>query len=156
MHRTLRRVLSVILLLAETSYGQSLADVARQNRANKDKGKDAPKATKVITTDDLSPSPPPGPAPVRTPETWARQILWQKRWVSYYQAQADSLGATSDGAQAAKVLEQLAKEKEKLSAMQEAAFEAGMPNSVYNPKTPVHFSNSNGALRHMYLMNAQH
>ena len=157
MSRMPKAVVPVMLLIVAASYGQSLADVARQNRANKDKT--APAAKKVYATDDLSASPAPDlGGPEKTPEMWTRQILGQKRWVAYLQAQADGLNASGNAGSdyAAKIEERLAKEKEKLGAMQEAAFEAGMPNAVYNPKIPVQFSRANGAQRHLHMLNSGH
>jgi hypothetical protein len=152
-----KAVLPVVLLLTVAGNSQSLADAARQNRVNKDKSPTT--AKKVYTTDELSPSPGPDPgAPAKTPEMWTQQILGQKKWVAYLQAQADRLNGTgnADSDYAAKVQGQLAKEKEKLGAMQEAAFEAGMPNALYNPKVPPQFSRANGAQRHLRMLNAQH
>ncbi len=164
MHRTLLRVLLIVLLIAGASYGQSLADVARQNRVNKDTN--AATAKKVYTTDDLSPSPAPTPVGSGyTAEMWTRQILWQKKWVAYLQMQADKLNAQANvgsyggkptNSQIAKAQEALAMERSKLEAMQQAAQHAGMPSTVYDPKTPVRFSRANGAQRSLYMLNAQH
>ncbi|HMD16490.1 MAG TPA: hypothetical protein VKH18_07470 [Terriglobales bacterium] len=146
MYRISKTTLPIVLLIAAASYGQSLADVARQNRATKDQGTETTK--KVYTTDDLSPSLAPEPSDTaKTPEQWSRQILAQKTWVAYLQAQADRVNASTNNGgqssdQAAKAQEQLAKEKEKLGAMQQAAFDAGMPDTVYNPKKPVRFMRS--------------
>jgi hypothetical protein len=157
MRRITLKILPIALLISSIGHGQSIADVARQNRAKKEK--DASTAKKVYTTDDVAPSPAPDPAgPEKTPEMWTRQIRGQKNWVAYLEAQADRLSAAGSAGsdQAAKVEKQLAKEKEKLAAMQEAAFEAGMPNAVYNPKSPVRFSNANGAQRRLNMLNSQH
>jgi hypothetical protein len=157
MRRITLKILPIALLMSSVGHGQSLADVARQNREKKEKT--ATTAKKVYTTDDISPSPAPDPGgPEKTPEMWTRQILGQKRWVEYLQTQADRLKESGPAGsdQAAKVETQLAKEKEKLSAIQEAAFEAGMPNAVYNPKPPVRFSNANGAQRSLRMLNSQH
>jgi hypothetical protein len=155
--RISKTVLPIVLLLSGASHSQSLADVARQSREKKEKT--ATTAKKVYTTDDVSPSAAPDPGgPEKTPEMWTRQILGQKRWVAYLQRQTDRLNAAgyAGSDQAAGVEKQLAKEKEKLAAMQEAAFEAGMPNAVYNPKPPVRFSNANGARRALNMLNSQH
>ena len=157
MRRIILKILPIALLIRSIGHGQSIADVARQNRAKKEKN--ASTAKKVYTTDDVAPSLAPDPGgPEKTPEAWTRQILGQKNWVAYLQAQADRLSAAGSAGndQAAKVEKQLAKEKEKLAAMQEAAFEAGMPNAVYNPKPPVRFSNANGAQRRLNMLNSQH
>lgn len=157
MRRITLRILPIALLMSSAAHGQSLADVARQNRAKKEKT--ASTAKKVYTTDDVAPSPAPDPGgPGKTPEMWTRQVLGQKRWVEYLQTQADRLheAGSAGSDQAAGVDKQLAKEKEKLAAMQETAFEAGMPNAVYNPKPPVRFSKANGAQRSLRMLNSQH
>jgi len=167
MRQISKLVLPIVLLIAVAGYGQSLADAARQNQANKAKttttaAPAAAPAKKVYTTDDLSPSPEaPGPdTSDKTPDEWKRQILAQKGWVAYLQGQADRLtAATPKGfadPQAVKAQEQVAQEKEKLQQMQAAAQQAGMPSSVYNPNRPVRFMNSNGARRYMNSLNAGH
>jgi hypothetical protein len=163
MRRILPRGLLIVALIAGAGYGQSLADVARQNQANKDKS--APTVKKVYTTDDLSPSPDVDPAAGsdasgKSAEVWKRQILAQKGWVAYIQGQFDRLNASAprgfSDPQAAKVQEQLVKEKDKLQRIQEAARQAGMPSSVYDPSRPVRFMHSDGARRYMNSLNSGH
>ncbi len=162
MYRTLSRFLFIVLLISGASYGQSLADAARQNKTKKDQSTTTTK--KVYTTDDLSPSPDAAPeadTSEKTPDAWKRQILAQKGWVAYLQGQADRLAAATPKGftdpQAVKAQEQLVQEKEKLQQMQAAAKQAGMPSSVYNPSRPVRFMNSSaGARRYMNSLNAGH
>ena len=162
MGKISKAALPLALLIAVGGYGQSLADVARQNRLKKDKTTTTTK--KVYTTDDLSPSPDTGPGTdtsEKTPDAWKRQILAQKGWVAYLQGQADRLAAATPKGftdpQAAKAQEQVVQEKEKLQQMQVAAQQAGMPSSVYNPSRPVRFMNSSaGARRYMNSLNAGH
>jgi hypothetical protein len=150
--------------MSSVAFGQSLADAARQNRLNRDAN--APKAKKVIASDDLSPNPYTDVGSDFTAEKWTRLILTEKRSVAYFQALADLLNAPVQGfamsgqsrdAQATKLNEQLIKEKAKLELMQEAARQAGMPNTVYDPKIPVRFNRSSaGAERALRMLNSQH
>jgi hypothetical protein len=101
--------LLTLLLIGNVCHGQSLGDIARQNQKDKQK-KGSP--NKVVTTDDLSPSGAPNPAPASaadtkktnqpptydklgyasfTPEMWTRTIKAQKDWVAYLQKEADKL-----------------------------------------------------------------
>jgi hypothetical protein len=162
MYRILSRFLLPVLLISAASYGQSLADAARQNQAKKNQSTTTTK--KVYTTDDLSPSPGAGPGTdtsEKTPDAWKRQILAQKAWVAYLQGQADRLtAATPEGftdPQATKAQEQATQEKQKLQQMQGVAQRAGMPSSVYDPSRPVRFMNSSaGTRRYMNSLNAGH
>lgn len=161
MCRSLSRFLIIVLLVGGVGYGQSLADAARQNRAKKEQSTTTTK--KVYTTDDLSPSSDGGPradTSEKNPDAWKRQILAQKGWVAYLQGQADRLtAATPKGftdPQAVKAQEQVVQEKEKLQQMQEAARQAGMPSSVYDPSRPIRFMHSNGARRYMNSLSAGH
>lgn len=109
----MQRSLSIILpLLLLTSFctSQSLGDYARQVQQQKQQ-KSGASAAKVVTNDDLSPSPAAKPAPdpdpkksqakpeqVKTlayesftPEMWERAITGQKHWVAFLQKEADKL-----------------------------------------------------------------
>jgi hypothetical protein len=97
-----------LLLISGACYGQSLADLARQNQQEKQKNAVAEK--KVFTTDDINPVAAPKPAapaaePKKvqpkgydklgttsfTPETWTKTIKAQKDWVAFLQKEADML-----------------------------------------------------------------
>lgn len=98
-----------LFLISSFGYGQSLADIARQNQQEKQKNADAEK--KVVTNDDLNPisapkpaeAPAPEPKKVQpkgydklgttsfTPETWTKTIKAQKDWVTFLQKEADKL-----------------------------------------------------------------
>jgi len=106
MRRIARTILPVILLMSSSVYGQSLGDVARQNR-EKQKAKDASAAKpKVITNETLPKNPdsdaPPPQSEAKTPasktpsagqsaEQWKSQILAQKNAIATLQAQIDKL-----------------------------------------------------------------
>ena len=109
MQRSLSIILS-LLLLTSFCASQSLGELARKNQQQKQQ-KNGASATKVVTTDDLSPSPAAKPAPEPdlkknqakpeqvktlgyesfTPEMWERSIRAQKQWVAFLQKEADKL-----------------------------------------------------------------
>jgi hypothetical protein len=118
MSSTMRRLVTIsttllsLLLIGGPCYGQSLADLARQNQQEKQKNAAAEK--KVFTTDDLNPIAAPKPAAATdpepkkavqpkgydkvataslTPETWTKTIKAQRDWVTFLQKQADMLKA---------------------------------------------------------------
>lgn len=114
MRRIALKILPIALLLSAAVYGQSLGDVARENR-EKQKAKDASSTTKpkVITNENLPKNPdadagpresagkmqaaPPKaawngqPAGNQSAEEWKRQILAQKSAIAALQAQIDKV-----------------------------------------------------------------
>ena len=112
MRRIGLKVLSVAVLMGSVAYGQSLGDVARDNR-EKQKAKAASSTAKpkVITNENLPSSPEAGPTEIEgkmtpvspaTPagsqpaehqsaEQWKSQILAQKNVIASQQAQIDKL-----------------------------------------------------------------
>jgi hypothetical protein len=162
-HRTLGYLASLVLLSISASRGQSLGDVARQQRQN-EQAKPAPK---VITNDDIS-----GPgleqsgseklgrnrgtAPHRTSKTaeqWKAEILAQKRSIANLQTRMERLTSTIHFArvptaynaaqynerqelkldQVQQMQAQLDQQRAQLEAMQEAARQDGFGNGVYDP-----------------------
>jgi len=123
MRRTCWKVLAIALLMTLTAYGQSLGDIARENREKQNGENTAGAQPKVITNKDLGlPENPeggdlapgevqPGPsasarnnapdrryAPQRreeqrAAEQWKRQILAQEGKVASLQAQIDQINA---------------------------------------------------------------
>jgi hypothetical protein len=110
MRRMLLRVLPALLLVSSLCHGQSLGETARQLRQQKNTSRTA--AKKVVTTDDLSPSPDPKPGPDSkppkeedvkpasfqwlgtakfTPEMWTRAIRAEKGWIAHLQEEAEKL-----------------------------------------------------------------
>lgn len=109
MRRIALPLLPIALLLSSVGSGQSLGDVARENRA-KQKAKDASSAAKpkVITNENLPANPdadagpreidgkmtavsPKTPSGSRSAEQWKQQILAQKSVVANLQAQIDKV-----------------------------------------------------------------
>jgi hypothetical protein len=114
MRRIALKILPIALLLSAAVYGQSLGDVARENR-EKQKAKDASSTAKpkVITNENLPKNPdadagpresagkmqaaPPKaasngqPAGNQSAEEWKRQILAQKSAIAALQAQIDKV-----------------------------------------------------------------
>jgi len=106
MRRLALTILLITLLMGSVVHGQSLGDVARQNR-EKQKAKDASSTPKpkVITNENLPKNPDAAPAqsePKTTPSTKApaggqsaeqykTQILAQKNAIASLQAQIDAL-----------------------------------------------------------------
>lgn len=107
MGRIALSLLPIALLLSSVGYGQSLGDVARENRA-KQKARDASSAAKpkVITNENLPANPDAGPREIdgkmtavspkipsggRSAEQWKQQILAQKNVVANLQAQIDKV-----------------------------------------------------------------
>lgn len=107
---TILKLVALVLCAGCIAYGQSLGDVAREQRQkqiNKDKA--AAKPTKVITDDDMPsssnasseetgneiksdrPSPPPGS---KTPERWKAEIAAQKKIVENLQEQITKLSSS--------------------------------------------------------------
>jgi len=109
---------SVLFFIVSFGYGQSLGDVARQEREKKqakgaqqgkDQAKDAPAAPKVITNDDLPENPESlsdskseqdsaSPAPVSSAEDmekrgqeWKGRIAAAKKALADFQSQVDKL-----------------------------------------------------------------
>jgi len=107
VRRIVPTIFPALLLIGGLCHGQSLGEAARQTR--KQKQKDSTAAKRVITTDDLSPSPDPKlipdpkkdvpkPLPYKTvgtagftPEDWTRSIKAQKDWIAHLQAAAEKL-----------------------------------------------------------------
>jgi predicted RNase H-like nuclease (RuvC/YqgF family) len=107
-YRTVGYFAGVAFLLISVSYGQSLGDVARQQRQNQQAKKDQP-PPKVITNEDLpehsleagdsekaneNREPMPHPAASRSPEQWKAEIEAQKKNIEMLQRQMDRLSAT--------------------------------------------------------------
>ena len=109
MQRIFLKIMTIALLMNPSAYGQSLGDVARENR-EKQKAKDASSTTKpkIIANEDLSRNPdadagqresegkmgaasPKAPSGGRSAEQWKRQILAQKSAIAIQQAQIDKL-----------------------------------------------------------------
>lgn len=100
-------MMAIALLMSWLAYGQSLGEVARQNRENH-KAKDASSTAKpeVITNENLPKSPdaeprqptsrekttpPPHVSSGQSAEQWKSQILAQKKVIAILQAQIDKL-----------------------------------------------------------------
>jgi hypothetical protein len=174
MRRVALKILPIALLMSSVVYGQSLGDVARENR-EKQKAKDASSTPKpkVITNETLPRNPEAGPSEIEgkmTPvsakaaslgqsdehqsaEQWKEQILERKHAIAALQAQIDKVNdsihfvpasAYSNGVQynqyqvrkqeeVVQMQTQLEEQKKNLAAMQEAARQAGMGSSVYDP-----------------------
>ncbi|MGA7080290.1 MAG: hypothetical protein WBQ43_08715 [Terriglobales bacterium] len=107
MHRIVPRILSIALLMSSVAYGQSLGDVAKENR-EKQKAKAAASTAKpkVITNEDLPakpaaiseesedktrPSTSPVPSGGMSSEQWKSLILSRKNGIAALQAQIDKL-----------------------------------------------------------------
>ncbi|MGD0414205.1 MAG: hypothetical protein ABSA80_02515 [Terriglobales bacterium] len=109
MRRIALKILPIVLLMTAAVYGQSLGDVARENR-EKQKAKGASSTTrpKVITNENLPKNPdldagpresegkmeavsPKTPSGGQSAEEWKRQILAQKNAIANQQAQIDKL-----------------------------------------------------------------
>jgi hypothetical protein len=107
MRRIALRVLSIALVMGSVAYGQSLGDVAKENR-EKQKAKTASSTAKpkVITNEDLpanpaamseegegktSPARMPRPSGGMSAEQWKDLILSQKNGIAALQAQIDKL-----------------------------------------------------------------
>lgn len=111
MFRTMRYFAGLTLLLIGQSYGQSLGDVARQQRQNQQAKKDQP-APKVITNEDLpghsqdtsgdtsdseKAVPRPEVAPhhaSRSAARWTAEIEAQKHSIAALQSQMERLNST--------------------------------------------------------------
>ena len=153
--------------MSSVVYGQSLGDVARENR-EKQKAKGASSTAKVITNENLPKNPDAGPresegkitaASPKIPsggqsaDQWKSQILTLKSAIATQQAQVDKLNDSIhfvvaneyyNGVQynqhqvkkqenVAQMQQHLEEQKKNLAAMQEAARQAGMGSSVYDP-----------------------
>ncbi|MGD0791557.1 MAG: hypothetical protein ABR920_07280 [Terriglobales bacterium] len=115
MHRMFLKIVAIALLMNSAAYGQSLGDVARENREKK--AEDASAAQpKVITNKDLPKDPEANQEPPeaqsgasaaasseaaeqrlaeqRAAEQWKRQILAQKNKMATLQARIDQLNAS--------------------------------------------------------------
>jgi len=107
MRRIALRVLSIALVMGSVAYGQSLGDVAKENR-EKQKAKDASSTAKpkVITNEDLPVNPAamseqsegktrpalmPRPSGAMSADQWKNLILSQKNGITALQAQIDKL-----------------------------------------------------------------
>ena len=109
MQRMFLKILPIALLMSSVVYGQSLGDVARENR-EKQKAKNASSTAKpkVIANEDLPKNPdadagpresggkleaasPKAPSGGQSAEQWKRQILAQKSAIATQQAQIDKL-----------------------------------------------------------------
>jgi hypothetical protein len=105
-YRTAGYLAGLAFVLASVSYGQSLGDVARQQRQNQQTKKDQP-APKVITNEDLGgsqtaddsakPQPSsdePHPKTSKTAEQWRAQIAAQKHAIADLQSRMERLNST--------------------------------------------------------------
>lgn len=111
--RTAGQLAGLVLLLFSLSYGQSLGDVARQQReqeqAKKEQAKKDQPAPKVITNEDLpehsteegdsetaesSREPVPRHTSSKSPEQWRAQIAAQKQSIAALQGQMERLNST--------------------------------------------------------------
>lgn len=107
MHRMFLKVMAIALWMSAAAYGQSLGEVARQNR-EKQKAKDASSTAKpeVITNENLPKSPDTESRPPqseekttaapkisdgKSAEQWKSQILVQKKVIAILQEQIDKL-----------------------------------------------------------------
>jgi len=107
MRRVARKILPIALLMSSVVYGQSLGDVARENR-EKQKGKGASSTAKpkVVTNENLPKNPDAEtpesegkttaassklPRGGQSAEQWKSRILAQKNAVANLQAQIDKL-----------------------------------------------------------------
>ena len=107
MRRTELKILSIALLMSSVAYGQSLGDVARENREKqKAKAASSPAKPKVITNESLPGAPeaappesegkmkpalPTIPSGGQSAEQWKSLILAQKNAIAAQQAQIDKL-----------------------------------------------------------------
>jgi hypothetical protein len=106
-NRTAGYVAGMVFLLMSVSYGQSLGDVARQQRQNEQLKQGQP-APKVITNEDLpersedaddleKPHHEHGPAPHRSSKSakqWKSEIEAQERSIAALQSQMERLNST--------------------------------------------------------------
>ena len=107
MHPLFLKIVAIALLMSTAAFGQSLGEVARQNR-EKQKAKDASSTAKpkVITDENLPKSPdgearppqseeettaPRNSSGGQSAEQWKSQILAQKKVIAILQAQIDKL-----------------------------------------------------------------
>ncbi len=116
MQRMFLKILAIALLLSPAGYGQSLGDIARENREKKVEDASAA-APKVITNADLPKNTRPNPAfpdtqvekssadddhrsaqqrlaEQRAADQWKKQILAQKYKMATLQARIDQLNAS--------------------------------------------------------------
>ena len=114
MQRRLLRVLAIALLLELAALGQSLGDIARENRDKQNPGAGSTKQPAVITNDDLGkdlgedakplahtasnkadhhPAVEQHPVDQRAAAQWKKQILAQKDKMMTLQARIDQLNA---------------------------------------------------------------
>jgi hypothetical protein len=114
MQRRFLRVLAIALLLELAAYGQSLGDIARENREKQNPGAGSTKQPAVITNDDLGKEPGDDsklparttsnkadhrpaveqhPVDQRVAAQWKKQILAQKDKMLTLQARIDQLSA---------------------------------------------------------------
>src|SRR5260370_14988401 len=114
MRGSFLRVLGIALLMDLAAYGQSLGDIARENREKQNPVNGSRKQPAVITNDDLGKDPqgndaqPPAGAPAskksahrlsgeqhpldqRAAKQWKRQILAQEDKIASLQARIDQL-----------------------------------------------------------------
>ena len=166
MDKSLRKVLFLAgfcSCLATVVFGQSLGDVARQERLKR-QSQDPQVVSKVITNDDLAPHEPddaqktpsrdPRPSrPTKSAAQWKAEILAEESRISSLRAQIQKLNSTVRFSsptchyhcvehnenqlrkedQVQRMQDQLAEEKQKLNDLQEAARRDGFGNSVYEP-----------------------
>jgi uncharacterized coiled-coil protein SlyX len=106
--RVVSRIAGLALLLSSSSYGQSLGDVARQERQKQQAKKDQ-SAPKVISNEDLPEHTPdasdsgeadqrnesePHSSPSKSPERWKSQIAAQKQSIAALQSQMERLNSS--------------------------------------------------------------
>jgi hypothetical protein len=109
MHRIALKILPIVVLMSAVVYGQSLGDVARENREKqKTKAASSTAKPKVITNENppknpdmdagpresegkMEAAPPKAPSRGQSAEEWKRQILAQKNAIAVLQAQIDKV-----------------------------------------------------------------
>jgi hypothetical protein len=108
MHRMFLKIVAIALLMDAGAHGQSLGEVARQNREKqKAKGATSTAMPKVITNENLPKSPDTEARPLQSEEKtttaaktssaglsaeqWKSHILTQKKVIAILQAQTDRL-----------------------------------------------------------------
>jgi len=119
MQRVFLTIFAIALLMSSTAYGQSLGDIARENREKQNAGNASAAQPKVITNANLPKDPDANQEPAeaqsgasassttadhrsaqqrlseqRAADQWKRQILVQKNRMATLQARIDQLNAS--------------------------------------------------------------
>ncbi len=119
MRRIFSTILAIALLMSSTAYGQSLGDIARENREKQNAGNASAAQPKVITNANLPKDPDANEEPAEAPsgasvnstaadhrsaqqrlaeqraaDQWKRQILAQENKMAILQARIDQLNAS--------------------------------------------------------------